>query len=139
MFDFWDARRAARTASTTARTRRGTPTASRRRTASYVDEIAGAVRAGRRRDAHARRRRLNALLTSYLFLLWFDTRSGYQDTGPYPLDDGRVLLLRAFNRLGVSHFPWSADVSARRCRTATCSARSCSAASTCASPTSARR
>ena len=52
--------------------------------------------------------RLNALLTSYLFLLWFDTRSGYQDTGPYRLDDGRVLLLRSFNRLGVSHFPWSA-------------------------------
>lgn len=56
--------------------------------------------------------RLNALLTSYLFLLWFDTRSGYQDTGPYPLADGRTLLLRAYNRLGVSHFPWSAEVSA---------------------------
>jgi len=36
--------------------------------------------------------RLNALLTSYLFLLWFDTRSGYQDTGPYELPDGRTLL-----------------------------------------------
>jgi hypothetical protein len=54
--------------------------------------------------------RLNALLTSYLFLLWFDTRSGYQDTGPYLLDDGRVLLLRAFNGLGPTHFPWSAAV-----------------------------
>jgi hypothetical protein len=54
--------------------------------------------------------RLNALLTSYLFLLWFDTRSGYQDTGPYQLDDGRLLLLRAYNRLGVSHFPWSAEI-----------------------------
>ena len=54
--------------------------------------------------------RLNALLTSYLFLLWFDTRSGYQDTGPYLLPDGRVLLLRAFNALGPSHFPWSAAV-----------------------------
>lgn len=58
----------------------------------------------------ARVTRLNALLTSYLFLLWFDTRSGYQDTGPYVLDDGRVLLLRAFNGLGPSHFPWSAAV-----------------------------
>jgi hypothetical protein len=56
--------------------------------------------------------RLNALLTSYLFLLWFDTRSGYQDTGPYVLDDGRVMLLRAFNALGPSHFPWSAAVAA---------------------------
>ncbi|MFM8971219.1 MAG: hypothetical protein ACKOOG_00965 [Actinomycetota bacterium] len=53
--------------------------------------------------------RLNALLTSWLFLLWFDTRSGYQDTGPYPLPDGRVLLLRRFNALGTSHFPWSAE------------------------------
>jgi len=50
-------------------------------------------------------------LTSYLFLLWFDTRSGYQDTGPYTLPDGRVLLLRMYNRLGVSHFAWSAEVS----------------------------
>jgi hypothetical protein len=58
----------------------------------------------------ARVTRLNALLTSYLFLLWFDTRSGYQDTGPYRLDDGRVVLLRAFNGLGPSHFPWSAAV-----------------------------
>ncbi|MGO9872394.1 MAG: hypothetical protein ACLPVY_01235 [Acidimicrobiia bacterium] len=58
----------------------------------------------------ARVTRLNALLTSYLFLLWFDTRSGYQDTGPYLLDDGRVLMLRAFNGLGPTHFPWSAAV-----------------------------
>ena len=63
-------------------------------------------------DRLARVTRLNALLTSYLFLLWFDTRSGYQDTGPYLLDDGRVVLLRAFNGLGPSHFPWSADVAA---------------------------
>jgi hypothetical protein len=58
-------------------------------------------------DELARVKRLNALLQSYLFLLWFDTRSGYQDTGPYRLDDGRVLLLRAFNGLGPTHFPWS--------------------------------
>jgi hypothetical protein len=56
--------------------------------------------------------RLNALLTSYLFLLWFDTRSGYQDTGPYALPDGRTLLMRRYNALGVSHFPWSAEISA---------------------------
>jgi hypothetical protein len=56
--------------------------------------------------------RLNALLTSYLFLLWFDTRSGYQDTGPYDLGGGRTLLLRRYNALGVSHFAWSAEVGA---------------------------
>jgi len=77
-----------------------------------VDEIAAAcepVADPEHRDTISR---LNALLTSYLFLLWFDTRSGYRDTGPYPLRDGRTLLLRAYNRLGVSHFPWSAEVSA---------------------------
>lgn len=63
-------------------------------------------------DARAGISRLNALLTSYLFLLWFDTRSGYQDTGPYDLGDGRRLLLRVYNRLGPSHFAWSAEVSA---------------------------
>jgi hypothetical protein len=56
--------------------------------------------------------RLNRVLTTFLFLLYFDTRAGYQDTGPYPLADGRVLLVRDFNRFGVSHFPWSRDVCA---------------------------
>jgi hypothetical protein len=74
---------------------------------SYVDEIvAGCTPL----DAAANVSRLNALLTSYLFLVWFDTRSGYQDTGPYALDDNRVLLLRRYNALGVSHFPWSAQI-----------------------------
>jgi hypothetical protein len=56
--------------------------------------------------------RLNRVLTTFLFLLYFDTRAGYQDTGPYPLPDGRLLLVRDFNRFGVSHFPWSRDVCA---------------------------
>jgi hypothetical protein len=65
-------------------------------------------------DGTARERlvRMNRLLTTFLFLLYFDTRAGYQDTGPYPLADGRVLLVRDFNRFGVSHFPWSRDVCA---------------------------
>jgi hypothetical protein len=56
--------------------------------------------------------RLNRVLTTFLFLLYFDTRAGYQDTGPYPLADGRVLLARDFNRFGESHFPWSRGVCA---------------------------
>jgi hypothetical protein len=56
--------------------------------------------------------RMNRLLTTFLFLLYFDTRAGYQDTGPYPLGDGRVLLVRDFNRFGVGHFPWSREVCA---------------------------
>jgi len=63
-------------------------------------------------DEHLQLIRLNRILTTFLFLLYFDTRAGYQDTGPYPLHDGRVLLVRDFNRFGVSHFPWSRDVCA---------------------------
>jgi hypothetical protein len=51
--------------------------------------------------------RLNATLVNYLFLLYFDTRVGAGDTGPYPLPDGRVLLVRDFYRLGESDFWWS--------------------------------
>jgi hypothetical protein len=55
---------------------------------------------------------VNAALTSFCFLLYFDTRAGYQDTGPYPLPDGRVLLLREFSRIGPGHFPWSQETCA---------------------------
>ncbi len=79
---------------------------------AYVDDIVAACEPVGSDAQRSSISRLNALLTSYLFLLWFDTRSGYQDTGPYELPDGRKVLLRAYNRLGVSHFPWSADVSA---------------------------
>jgi hypothetical protein len=108
VFDFWD--RAARAYRFDEGTRQAwdaggvaTP---------YRGDVAELLRQCRPVDGDrlARVTRLNALLTSYLFLLWFDTRSGYQDTGPYLLDDGRVLLLRAFNGLGPSHFPWSAAV-----------------------------
>ena len=55
--------------------------------------------------------RFNATLTSYLFLLYFDTRVGTGDSGPYRLPDGRVLLVRDFYELGRSHFWWS-DIAA---------------------------
>ncbi|HTD50881.1 MAG TPA: hypothetical protein VK771_09790 [Acidimicrobiia bacterium] len=108
VFDFWD--RAARAyrfddGSRQAWDADGVATPYR----AHVDELVGQCRPVEG-DRLARLTRLNALLTSYLFLLWFDTRSGYQDTGPYLLDDGRVLLLRAFNGLGPSHLPWSAAV-----------------------------
>ena len=56
-------------------------------------------------------RRFSASLMSYLFLLYFDTRVGTGDTGPYPLPDGRILLVRDFYRLSRSDFWWS-DVAA---------------------------
>ena len=79
--------------------------------AASVEEILAATAP---LDDTSRRRttRLNATLTSYLFLLYFDTRAGYQDTGPYVLPDGRVLLLRAFSKFGASDFPWSTQVAA---------------------------
>ena len=58
-------------------------------------------------DSRSRIKRFNALLTSYLFLLYFDTRVGSGDTGPYDLGDGRVLLVRDFYEMGPSHFWWS--------------------------------
>jgi hypothetical protein len=56
-------------------------------------------------------RQFNATLVAYLFLLYFDTRVGHGDTGPYRLPDGRVLLVRDFYALGQSDFWWS-DVAA---------------------------
>jgi hypothetical protein len=78
------------------------------------DVVETLVAGSRPLDEHEREQliRLNRILTTFLFLLYFDTRAGYQDTGPYPLPDGRVLLVRDFNRFGVSHFPWSTDVCA---------------------------
>jgi hypothetical protein len=76
----------------------------------FVAELVAGCTPVRDDTQRARLSRLNALLTSYLFLLYFDTRAGYQDTGPYPLPDGRVLLLRSFNRFGPSDFAWSHEV-----------------------------
>jgi hypothetical protein len=55
--------------------------------------------------------RFNATLVNWLFLLYFDTRVGTGDSGPYDLGDGRTLLVRDYYRLGQSDFPWS-DVAA---------------------------
>jgi hypothetical protein len=55
-------------------------------------------------------KKLNATLSSYMFLLYFDTRSGMIDTGPYRLDDDRVLLVRDFSKMGPSDFWWAAEL-----------------------------
>ena len=62
-------------------------------------------------------RRDLATLVSYLFLLYFDTRVGSGDTGPYDLGAlglgpaGRTMIVRDFYQLGPSRFGWS-DVAA---------------------------
>jgi hypothetical protein len=58
-------------------------------------------------EQRVRVKRFNATLVNYLFLLYFDTRVGTGDTGPYELPDGRVLLVRDFYRMGRSDFWWS--------------------------------
>lgn len=58
-------------------------------------------------DLRRRIRSFNATLVAYLFLLYFDTRVGHGDTGPYVLDDGRVLLVRDFYDMAESDFWWS--------------------------------
>lgn len=54
-------------------------------------------------------KRFNATLVNHLFLLYFDTRAGYGDTGPYamPGREGHTLLVRDFYRLSHGDFPWS--------------------------------
>ena len=78
-----------------------------------VRSLLDGVRHGRRRRSGRASRSSTRRLVTYLFLLYFDTRAGYCDTGPYevPGHAGRTLLVRDFYRLSQSDFWWS-DVAA---------------------------
>lgn len=54
-------------------------------------------------------KRFSATLVNHLFLLYFDTRAGYGDTGPYevPGRPDQTVLVRDFYRLAHGDFPWS--------------------------------
>ncbi len=60
-------------------------------------------------DHRAQVKRFSATLVNHLFLLYFDTRAGYGDTGPFevPGHPNRALLVRDFYRLAESDFAWS--------------------------------
>jgi hypothetical protein len=60
-------------------------------------------------DHRAQVKRFSATLVNHLFLLYFDTRAGYGDTGPYvvPGHPDQTLLVRDFYRLAQGDFPWS--------------------------------
>jgi hypothetical protein len=60
-------------------------------------------------DDRARIKRFSATLVNHLFLLYFDTRAGYGDTGPYavPGRSSQRLLVRDFYRLAHGDFWWS--------------------------------
>ena len=81
---------------------------------AYGDDVIAALTEGATPvddDRRATIKRLNATLINYLFLMYFDTRVGSGDTGPYPLPDGRTLLVRDYYRMSHSDFWWS-DVAA---------------------------
>lgn len=79
----------------------------------YSDEIVSSLLAGVASivedDHRAKVKRFSATLVNHLFLLYFDTRAGYGDTGPYevPGHPDRRLLVRDFYRLAQGDFPWS--------------------------------
>lgn len=77
-------------------------------TVSALVAEATAVDDGRR----DRIRRANATIINHLFLLYFDTRVGHGDTGPYRLDDGRTVIIRDYFRLAESDLAWSSVAAA---------------------------
>jgi hypothetical protein len=83
----------------------------------YNDDVVATILAGATDIATPEDRmritRFSATLVNYLFLLYFDTRAGYGDTGPYPVagHPDRRLLVRDFYRLAQSDYWWS-DVAA---------------------------
>lgn len=75
----------------------------------YDDDVIGTLVAGARALGEEERnavKRFNATLMAYLFLLYFDTRVGTGDTGPWPLPDGRTLIVRDFYEITGGDFPW---------------------------------
>jgi len=72
-------------------------------TVSTLVQTATPVDDGRR----DRIRRANATIINHLFLLYFDTRVGHGDTGPYLLADGRKVIIRDYYRLAESDLAWS--------------------------------
>ncbi|MHB1786723.1 MAG: hypothetical protein ACYCS7_11375 [Acidimicrobiales bacterium] len=72
-----------------------------------VEVVEGAARNANGPIGRDRVKRFSATMMSYLFLMYFDTRVGTGDTGPYDLGGGRVLLVRDFYRLSRSDFWWS--------------------------------
>ena len=79
--------------------------------ADVVEQLRAGVSPVDDPDQRRQLSRFNATLVNHLFLMWFDTRAGIADTGPYDLGEGKVLLVRDFAKLARSDFWWS-DVAA---------------------------
>ena len=108
ILDFWD--RAARAYRGDDGTRQAWDTGT---ATPYDDDVVKALLDASREVTDADDRlgisRFSATLVNFLFLLYFDTRAGYGDTGPYEVagQPGRSLLVRDFYRVGTSDFWWS--------------------------------
>jgi hypothetical protein len=108
VLDFWD--RAARAYRGGDGTRQAWDTGT---STPYDDATIAALLAGiapiQSDDERLRVKRFSATLVNFLFLLYFDTRAGYGDTGPYAVPGHReqTLLVRDFYRLGPSDLWWS--------------------------------
>lgn len=72
-----------------------------------IAQLVDGARAVDTDDERTRVKRLNATLANYLFLMFFDTRVGMSNAGPYLLPDGRTLLVRDFYHLNHTEFWWS--------------------------------
>jgi len=72
-----------------------------------VDTLAGWAVGVEGPDANRAARRFVAGLQQYLFLLYLDTRLGTGDSGPYPLPNGRTMIVREYSALAESWIPWS--------------------------------
>lgn len=59
-------------------------------------------------------KRLNATVSGYSFLHFTDSRVGIYDSGPYPVGNGQVAIVRDYLCLQPSAFgyPWAADLTA---------------------------
>jgi hypothetical protein len=79
--------------------------------ADVVSELAGAATPLDAGSAKALKR-LNATVSGYTFLYFCESRVGVCDSGPYPLADGRHVLVRDFLSLGPSawDYPWARNV-----------------------------
>ena len=73
----------------------------------HIDTLYEAAVPVRTEDQNRRARRFVAGLQQYLFLLYLDTRLGTGDSGPYPLPNGRHMIVREFSALAQSWIPWS--------------------------------
>jgi phosphohistidine swiveling domain-containing protein len=58
-------------------------------------------------DERKRLIRLVATIAGYAFLYYTDSRVGICDSGPYPLDDRRSMIVREFHNIGPGFYPWS--------------------------------